>query len=520
MIKNQTFYAFARTGEASISGKDINFPVLLEAGTDLKSEFDSYQILNEACESRKIQVNGKIIKIWESENFFVVNEIPDFILRSRLAVKHIMEIKRELGYGKLLYVPGISDPYLIPSLLLMGIDVFDDINARIESTKGIKYTMFGRVSDSRMEIMDNTSFIKNELSLLSRSILDGSLFNVVEHFTISPKNSEIIRHLEGQHYESFEKNFPRYTPKVLAGGIDSLYRPDVKRFNEFISDHYQKPNDAQIALFIPCSARKPYSRSQSHRRLNEAIRPFRNEIQEVILTSPVALVPRDLEDAYPPRFYDIPVTGRWYEEERKHIREVLFNFLRNNHFKNIIFFLPEDMKFVKEFEVEGSTFITWKKGENTEFQELMDLLNEKIEQTKSRRDFIKEKMISIASYQFGNWIRQHLQEMRVTRMFNQFMLTLNGKPYFIFNEDAGKLTIHRDAASIFLEEGKFLVEIDDFKPTSNIYAMGIRECSPEVRSGDEVVVHHNGEVRGVGIARMSSEQMIKNERGTAVRMRN
>lgn len=520
MIKNQNYFVFARRGEVTINEGVVDFPILLEAKEDIKSNFESYTILGEQCSPMKIKIGSEELSVWESENFFIVRDSPDFILRSGKAVKHILEVKRKLGPSKLLYFPGISDPYLIPTFFLLGVDVFDDINAILEGINKTRYTMYGRMRNENDCQESNVEFIRMELSLLKKAVDDGTLYNIVERLNISPKNTEMLRHLSTKHYEVFESNFPRYTPKILAGSLDSILRPDVKRFNNYVSNDYRKGNNADVALFIPCSAKKPYSSSKSHKRLIEAIRPFRNGIHEIILTSPISTVPRDLEDTYPPKFYDIPVTGTWYAEEKQNIRNVLTNYLKNNTYKHLIFFLPEDMNFVQDFNFSNSLFIQWNKSKSDEFAELIDTLREIQPANKEKRDFLKEKLTSIASYQFGNWIKPYLSEMRVTRMFNQFMLTLSGKPQFILNEEIGKLTIHKDAGKIFIGARKFLVEIDDFKPTSNIYAMGVISCSEEIRQGDEVVVHHSGEIRGVGIARMSSAQILQNKKGVAVKMRN
>ena len=47
-----------------------------------------------------------------------------------------------------------------------------------------------------------------------------------------------------------------------------------------------------------------------------AVTSFRRAINhssahEVIVTSPLGLVPRDLEEVWPAGYYDIPVTGDW-----------------------------------------------------------------------------------------------------------------------------------------------------------------------------------------------------------------
>ena len=45
-------------------------------------------------------------------------------------------------------------------------------------------------------------------------------------------------------------------------------------------------------------------------------------IHEVIITSPLGIVPRELEIVYPAASYDIPVTGIWEGYEKKMIKNL------------------------------------------------------------------------------------------------------------------------------------------------------------------------------------------------------
>jgi len=52
-------------------------------------------------------------------------------------------------------------------------------------------------------------------------------------------------------------------------------------------------------------------------------------VHEVVLTSPLGLVPRELESLYPACCYDVPVTGHWSAEEREVLEEMLSWYLRS-----------------------------------------------------------------------------------------------------------------------------------------------------------------------------------------------
>jgi len=48
---------------------------------------------------------------------------------------------------------------------------------------------------------------------------------------------------------------------------------------------------------------------------------------------------------------------------------------------------------------------------------------------------------------------------------------------------------------------------------------GVLKAGQDIRPGDEVLVTHAGELRGVGVAIMSSSEMECSRKGAAVRMR-
>jgi archaeosine synthase len=89
----------------------------------------------------------------------------------------------------------------------------------------------------------------------------------------------------------------------------------------------------------------------------------------------------------------------------------------------------------------------------------------------------------------------------------------------VFHEDRGFFSITKNSAKWFMESGKFLVEIDDFKPTANIYAVGVKGSTDDIRPGDEVVIHCGKDIRGVGTARMPVDAMLTLKKGVAVKVR-
>ncbi len=519
VIKSQTFFGSARTGIIQLNDQEISFPALIEPGIFNFAD-GTFKLFNEKFEPRTEELRGRQLNIFESENFFVPSVDPSIILRSKRMTSAIMELKSKLGYEKLLYVPGISDPYIVPQLYLLGMDIFDTIQASMEGQKGIEYSMMGRLHTQSNSVESNKGFLREILKLLSLGTSGLTLMELVERWNISPKGNEVVRRIYSDFYGDFEKSYPRFANSVLASSTISSGRPEIQRFNSYITGEYRKPSEPSIALFIPCSARKPYSTSKSHIALSNALGSLKKNVHEIILTSPLSIVPRELEEVYPAGFYDISVIGEWYEDEKKALKVSIDEFLANNSYKEKIFFLHKDMEFIEETLPKGARFIEWKRNVPDPFEELLKVLRELAMQQAVKRDFAKEKLKAMAIYQFGSWIKPYLEELKVTRMFNQLMLTgTGGNPFFIFNPELGKMTIHRNAANLFLDNNRYLIEIDDFKPTANIYAMGIKNCSKDIRQEDEIVIHHGGEIRGTGISKMSWEIMIKSRKGIAVKVR-
>ncbi len=80
------------------------------------------------------------------------------------------------------------------------------------------------------------------------------------------------------------------------------------------------------------SAGKPYSNSKTHRKFIQIIRKvggkLYDSIHQVIVTSPLGVVPRECEAIFPAAHYDIPVTGNWDITEVEMAGEALTDWLQ------------------------------------------------------------------------------------------------------------------------------------------------------------------------------------------------
>lgn len=105
--------------------------------------------------------------------------------------------------------------------------------------------------------------------------------------------------------------------KINCLGALSYYRPDFEYFRENLLETFTPESWTKLIILLPCSAKKPYSQSRTHQKFYKVIRKFSEfpSFQEIILTSPLGAIPRQLENIYPVNSYEISVTGDWNTEE-------------------------------------------------------------------------------------------------------------------------------------------------------------------------------------------------------------
>ncbi len=450
----------------------------------------------------------------ESNDIVMVYNAVELIQRPRLIIKAIIELRKKYGFSKFIYLPGVGDPYIMPVLVYAGADIFDDIYIKEESLNGIKYTLMGKTKSYDNNLEENLSFSMDIISNIRSAIRTGTLREFVEKFQYSSKALEILRILDNDYFYDYSRFFPRYTSYIKANTIESLNRPDIMAYRNYIKNDYLKP-DVDTLLILPCSAKKPYSKSKSHKKILGKIERYRKFIHEVIVTSPVGLVPRELESMYPAGFYDIPVIGLWYEDEKKMINDLLKSYLSRNKYKNIVAYIDNDLDFINEsgkfISIEGNILSEEK------LSELESLLHD-LTLNSPKRDHLFDYK-SMLAYQFGPWIVKYLDNIKIVRSYNMDMVTKNGKALFVFNEKLGKFTLNRNGADIFLDAGKNIVYIDDFRPTSYVFNAGITNATDDIKPGDEVILVHDSEIRGVGTALISYRAMIDLNHGAGVKVR-
>jgi archaeosine synthase len=127
-------------------------------------------------------------------------------------------------------------------------------------------------------------------------------------------------------------------------------------------------------------------------------------------------------------------------------------------------------------------------------------------------------MSNLARFQFGE-TGPGLVEGATFRGRFPDVRVLRGTHQLAMHTARGMLSLTLAGGEVLSKKDAYWVEIEDFLPVGNIFAVGVRDAAHEIRPGDEVAVRHEGEVRAVGTARLAWREMKDLRRGEAVHVR-
>src|SRR5712691_1276540 len=229
---------------------------------------------------------SELLEAKTADAVFLANG-PGFERSPRDFVAMVRAVRETLGPSKVVAVTGLATPSNLSVLVYSGIDVVDSSRLMLDSARGLFHTADGV---SRIEDVDrnacgcpacesggdlrahNDRALYRETLLVRNHLAHGRLRELVERrLANAPWNAAVVRHLDLRGYDLVEPYTPVVGGEMLAYAHESLTRPEIVRFRRRIRERYLKPASARILLLIPCSARKPYSTSRSHRRFRDAI---------------------------------------------------------------------------------------------------------------------------------------------------------------------------------------------------------------------------------------------------------
>ncbi len=514
---------------------------------ELNDYNSQYQVVNFDDDIEKIRINKK-------ENiFFIIENSLNISKKQTDFVNFIIKLRKTIGYNNLLYLPTIGNISNLSLFTYMGIDLIDSISAIISARKKELFFLSGNQNINEIRqipcsckyckkyidnpllmpfeniLKHNYEILLNEIKSIKNHLLNGSLRNLVEIRVKSDVNSTtLLRILDDKHYKYIEENTPLISKKkLIVTTKEAFNRAEIRRFQERIIGNYKKPSSTKILLILPCSAKKPYSFSKSHKKIRENLFNLENPniIHELIITSPLGLVPRDLELIYPASNYDIPVTGIWDNEEKKIITDLLKKYLIKNKYdkiilhlpKNIIQFISETVKNPIKTEVVGN--VTSKISLKSLYN-VLDKECKKYPRIKSEKRKI-ENIESILSYQFNkNIAKAFIKDCEIKGRYPYQKIFNKNLQLGMQTKERGLITITIEGAKRIFNSNKYFIEIfDDFLLKGSLLVPGIKNADKDIRIGDEVFIIKNKKLYAIGVAKMNGKKMMELNYGEAASIR-
>ena len=462
----------------------------------------------------------------EGTEVVVISNAYELRKDARKVVKAIISIREKVGPNVVLCAPGMADSSTLALYSYMGIDVFDDSVARVSGSNGILSIPEGDIIAGGDTTEENIKAINEECSKIRHFIRGERLRELVDQRAPSSASSvAVLRIFDDEGYAYQEEMCSTVGCRFSCNTTQALRRPEVLRYRNMIMERYEKPEHKRVLVLLPCSAKKPYHISKTHRRFASAIHTADHDslVHEVIVTSPLGAVPRELDVFFPPKSYDIPVTGQWKPEEKEFIRELVGHIIEQGY-DTVISHLGEDTELVSGLCEMKETVV----GDPTSPASLQNLDNALREATRGMEgagDYKtdrRETIRSVLTFQFGREIADAIMDEDTYGIGKfPYWKIMRGKDLQLgmLTEERGMISMTLEGAKILAEHNYHIVDIMDFELKGSLFAVGVKDADPSIRIGDEAVVVCNGEVKAVGVAMMSGREMKELNRGVAVRIR-
>jgi archaeosine synthase alpha-subunit len=439
-------------------------------------------------------------------------------------VRFLVALKERLPPDAPWYAPAAVLPSNAALLAWSGFDLFDYTGPDLATSRGRFLLPEGEFPADALESglcscpgcaagdlgLHNRLALDRELALVRRFVHDGRLRDLVDARCRLDAASVAVVRLLDRRYAFVERWTPVTGPAPMrANSAEALARPEVRRFAERVLERY-RPARTDTVVLLPCSARKPYSLSRSHTLFASAVR---DRAHELIVTSPLGIVPRELELCYPAAHYDVPVTGYWDAEEVAVIAATLASYLERHGFARVIAHLEGGALRVAEAaaaRVGCALEPTVVEGRPASEASLA-LLDAALDGSRRQRE---DPLRGLALYQFDCELSSAGLRSRGRYPNVQYLRGRN--PVFGIDAAAGLLRPTFEGWSLL--GGGYRVEIDDFVPQGDVLAPGVLDADPRIRPGDEVLVV-GPSAYATGRAAMSAGEMLRSARGVAVRRR-
>ena len=521
-------------GEALLSQKKLIFPAYVPAA--LRSEPALELPPLDTDGPKGLLVHPFSINKPEKADVYALGNAAA-LTNPRDLVAAVTGLREKIAPDTALYAPALATPANLALLVYLGMDLLDGIRMMADGLLGRYHTRdgvwkaidlaelpcrcqhcremnSGGVSAQSL-VAHNLEKLEEELLVVREAVRSESLREYVERqVRVAPDQTAALRLLDQEH-SYLERRAPvTRRSKLYANCSESLARIEVSRFAERVIGRYTAPK-SDVLLLLPCSAKKPYSLSRSHRLFTDAIGSRRRYLHELILTSPLALVPRELEEAYPAASYDVPVTGRWDREERAWLAGCLEAYLKRNRYSRVVAHLEGELEETVRESGLDAVYTGGGTG-SAALERLGQAVAEACREAVRLPDLRLLRYRAHADFYFGPGAGEALLEGKIVVRGREIQDEAK-KPLASWTIN-GSMALSMDGAKRLERLGRYIVRIGDFLPRGSLLAPGVVEADEQIRPGDEVIVLGE-KAFGVGRARMSGWEMAASSRGVAVDLR-
>ncbi|MUV87730.1 tRNA-ribosyltransferase [Natronomonas sp. CBA1123] len=470
---------------------------------------------------------------------------PGYAGHAEAFVEAVLSVRGAIPDDTALYLSGVATPANAAVLVYSGVDLLDEKRARARGLEGFYLSTDGEafledldelpcpceacrkpVSEfSRADCADhNANALRAELARVRHRISEGRLRDYVEgQARHEAWLTATFRRLD-QQYGYLEARTPVFRRnELLAATDDALRRVEIQRFADRVTSRYRRRLDAPLVL-VPCSARKPYSDSQSHQQFSEAIK-YRGHV--VSMTSPIGVVPNELETTYPAQHYDSVVTGNWTETEIEFVAAVLERYLERADYDRHIAHVPGEgyreicERVADSLDIDFEYTVEDHPTTDASLDNLAAALEGEDSYYKSEREAATVR--AIADFQFGDGAGDEVFGPEVeTESYYPKLRVVDGEGELLATQVAqyGTLSLTLAGARAWLDSDAPTkrVEIDAFVPSGSVLAPGVVDADDSIRPGDEVVFE-GPKAFGIGRAASHGAAMVEGTRGVAVDVR-
>ena len=478
---------------------------------------------------------------------YVLSDAPGMMGHAAAMVEAIITLREQTPADTGLYLAGCADALNVAMLVYAGVDLVDATAAAAAGYDGRYQTAMGTMPAAEVTerpcmcpvcaegtgpldgpaavAAHNVHALDVELRRVRAAIAAGTLRDHVEmQARVDQWLTGMLRRIDQQYGYLERRSAVNGRATIRATTDDTLRRVAIQRYAQRVTDRYQNRFDHPLVL-VPCSARKPYSTSQSHRQFYDAI-DYRAHV--VSMTSPIGVVPMELELTYPAQHYDTVVTGRWSATEIEFVASVLQRYLTENRYPRVIAHVPEEgyRSICERVDAEVDVSFSYTVGDHPTTGPSLEALSAELsgELRYTKRERETKTIQAIADYQFGHGVGETLFPRAETALNGRYpklqVCDAAGEQLAVMVPQYGLLALSLAGARRWQQvaPAAATVHIDGFVPHGDVLAPGVTDADATIRPGEEVLIDGPAAF-GVGRAVMDGAAMVEARRGVAVDVR-